>query len=191
MKKSFPVPLCIRGSIFLFCCSLSIGWAADDVAAKLKKLRVPEIAYDGLTLEEVVKDLRRYTRHLDPEGKGVKFLIENQMPKVARAVERGVPVLDAQGNPISAPPPLGQPGVKEVIINITFPQFDLSMEQVLDIVVRTADVPLTWWIEKAVVVFRLTAALGITSPLDNFRLLGWIPAVDFRKFKTGELFHFK
>jgi hypothetical protein len=153
MNKLFRNFAYTRVSLLLFGFSLSIGSAADGVAVKLKQIRVPEIAYDGLTLEEVTKDLHRYAKRLDPEKKGVRFVIDNKMPTPVKGAEKRPPVRDAFGNPIAAPSSLAKPGIRQALVNITLPLLDLSLEQVLDVMVRTADVPLTWRIEKAAVVF--------------------------------------
>jgi type II secretory pathway component GspD/PulD (secretin)/tetratricopeptide (TPR) repeat protein len=153
---------------------------AQRIRKKMNDIVIPEIAYDGLTLDEVVQDLIEQVKRNDPEKDGLNFLINSQISDaftgggVGGAGAGGLddlgdlgdgggggaaPVLDAMGNPIAAPPPLapgaGAPGVdlSQVLINIKLPLFNLRLEHVLDAITKTADQPIKYVIEEYAIVF--------------------------------------
>lgn len=54
----------------------------EQLAEKLRSLRLPKLELAGATLEEVVEYLRITSRDIDPDGKGVDFIV-NSAPEVA------------------------------------------------------------------------------------------------------------
>lgn len=182
-----PNPYYLTNSSLPFLTHTSKG--AQRIRHKLSSIMIPEIAYDGLTLDEVVQDLIEQVKRNDPEKDGLNFLINSQAADTilsgGSAAPGGLgggiddiglddgggnaPVLDAMGNPIAAPPPLapgaGAPGVdlSQVLINIKLPLFNLKLEHVLDAIIKTADQPIKYIIEEYAIVF--TPKLQDQAPL--------------------------
>jgi hypothetical protein len=59
---------------------------AQHIRRKLHEIMIPEVAYDALTLDEVVADLIDTVKREDPDGKGLNFLINSQVMMVVVVV---------------------------------------------------------------------------------------------------------
>ena len=183
-----PNPYFLTNSSLPFLTHTSKG--AQRIRHKINSIIIPEIAYDGLTLDEVVQDLIEQVKANDPDKDGINFLINSQAADTILAggaagggglggaddgaddlgggAVGGAPVLDAMGNPVAAPPPLpggGAPGVdlQQVLINIKLPLFNLKLEHVLDAIIKTADQPIKYIVEEYAIVF--TPKLQDQAPL--------------------------
>jgi hypothetical protein len=107
-----------------------------DIVDKLDSIQFPEVLFDDLPLGEALKFMGREARKLDPDGKGVNILIEEN-PKTASRSKPGPWPVD----------------LKNVIISLDPPLRDLTLAQALDAIVRTADEPIEFRIENYGVVF--------------------------------------
>lgn len=56
---------------------------SDRIRQKLRSITFPKVEFDGATLEEVVELLRVRSRDLDPEGRGISFVVS--VPSEARS----------------------------------------------------------------------------------------------------------
>lgn len=116
------------------------------INAKLDEIILPEIRFDSVTLPEVLKWLDVNVKKLDPEKKGLNFLINNVVSDYvslndAKAGKPAAPVLDAKGNPIASPaakPP--RPDLENALIKVTGPVKDLTLRQALDVICNAATV---------------------------------------------------
>ena len=73
--------------LFVFGCTTGLAQdsrpsGADLIRKKLENIRIPEIAYDGLTMTEVVNDLLRYSKRQDPDKQGVNMQIKPEANQV-------------------------------------------------------------------------------------------------------------
>lgn len=149
---------------------------AQLIRRKLHEIYIPEVAYDGLTLDEVVLDLIEQVKRNDPDKAGLNFLINSQVQDQVLAggqanaglggldpldagLDPGLGGLDAMGNPIALPPPVAPgagaagPDLSQVLVNIKLPLFNLKLEHVLDAIIKTADQPIKYVIEEYAIVF--------------------------------------
>ena len=128
---------------------------------KLNAIRFDEVFFDGVPLPDVVKFLSDESRKLDPERKGLNFLVNSVIrdsPRLgAAATPPGgppAPPLDAAGNPIPAPAAAAQPvDLDTVLIRTSLPVRDVTLAQLLDILVKCADQPVRVSVEDYAVMF--------------------------------------
>lgn len=102
----------------------------DDIVAKLRGIRIDRADYLDVTIQTVANDLAKTARARDPDGKGVEFFFEHQ----------------ASG----APDELDAGSVK-----VRTALKDVSMEEALNLIVKSADRPITYTIADYAVVFSL------------------------------------
>jgi hypothetical protein len=104
------------------------GAKAEQTHALLRKTVIREAAYDDLTLEKVLDDLRTSVRRANASAKHIEFKMIPAAPK--------------------------KPDVSSTVIRINFPVHKLTVEQLLDLFIRTADQPIEYVIEDDAVIFR-------------------------------------
>jgi hypothetical protein len=126
--------------------------------AKLKQIVLPEITFDGLPLSEVLKILSDEAIKRDPDKTGVNFLINPNVPSVARAVA----VDPTTGLPPATP--AEQFDVMAVAVKFNLPLRNVTMKDVLDAIVIVADHPLEYRLEDYAVVFSAKPELVASQP---------------------------
>jgi hypothetical protein len=125
--------------------------------AKLDQIVLPELAFDGTPLPEVVRFLQEQARKLDPEGKGLNFIINSQLADLPPAQVSAPGATAAQAAPPATVP---QFDLATVQIKLSLPLRDLKLAHALDAIVKAADKPIKFSVEEYAVVFssRLYAA---------------------------------
>ena len=123
------------------------GKRGARLEARLKKILLPQIAFDGLPLGEVLRVLSDESIKRDPEKTGVNFLINPNFPPVALTGEvdpnTGLP-LAASGEAFD---------MSSVVIKFNLPLRNVSMKDVLDAIITVADHPIEYKLEDYAVVF--------------------------------------
>jgi hypothetical protein len=123
-----------------------------QLAAKLREMVMAEVSFDGLPLGDVLQFLSEESRKLDPEKKGMNFLINPNPPSLASPA----PIDPATGLPMAAS--LGEPvDISTVVVKFNLPLRNVSMSDILDAVVKVADRPIEYSLEDYAVVFSLRA----------------------------------
>jgi beta-lactamase regulating signal transducer with metallopeptidase domain len=132
----------------------SSGRAA--IMAKLKGIRMTDVVFDGLPLNEVLKQLAGQCRLADPEHKGVRFLITLPSPAAQPRGTRGGPQIDPNtGLPVEA----AKVGVGTNLLDVgssivkTPELTNACLADVLDAIVLTSDLPIQYSVEDLAVVF--------------------------------------
>jgi hypothetical protein len=128
------------------------GSGRQAIINKLERIRLDTVSYDGLPLGEVVLHLRDQAKKLDPEKKGINFLMNPNPPASSAPVF--APMLGPDGNPLPAPP-AEQVDLNSVSVRIKPPLTDVRLVDVLDAVVKVADHPMKYTVEDYGVVFSL------------------------------------
>ena len=142
------------------------------ISNKLERIRLASVRYEGLPLSEVVINLRDQAMKLDPEKKGINFLIN---PNMAPGGAPTPPLtLGPDGNPMPAPP---QEAVDVGAINIRInpPLDNVRLLDVLDAMVTVADRPIKYTIEDYGVVFSLAPLLPARTEPSAFSFPGGNP----------------
>jgi len=106
----------------------------ENIQAKLDQLVLKEIAFDAVPLSEVLKALSTETRKLDPEKRGINFLINASASTAAPSDDVGA-----------------------TIVTIKRPLTDITLRQALDAVIKCADRPIKYSVEDYAVVFSAKA----------------------------------
>jgi hypothetical protein len=121
---------------------------------KLNQIRFEQLGpFDGLPLGEIVRFLHEECRKLDPEKKGLNFILNPHLEQPDR--NPGLPaqpLLGPDGLPI-APPPAPRIDVENAIITLRLPLRDLTLAQALDVIVKSADQPIQFIVEDYAIVF--------------------------------------
>ena len=121
--------------------AVQISQARSNTYAKLERIRIDSIQYDGVPLSEVVRQLSEDIKKRDPEMKGVNFIIATSVNRVD--TETGLPV-----TPQPEPFDLGA-----TAIELIPPLQDVSLLDLLDVIVKVADKPIKYSVEDYGVVF--------------------------------------
>ncbi len=119
------------------------------VEAKLKRITLDTVAYNGVPLGEVVQQLVDVAAKLDSDKIGINFLVKSEtQPSPA-----GAAVIDpTTGLPVAPTEPVD---LNNVIIKIEPPLKQMRLSDVLDAITKVADRPIKYSIEDYGVVFSL------------------------------------
>lgn len=134
--------------------------------AKLGKIHLGNISYDGLPLSVVLMQLSGQCKLLDPEHKGINFLINNNPdrsgPPAAAPATVGVPGMAAGNGAVSVPnldPSTGLPMTPADAVDVgsfivKLPNLsDVRLADVLDAIVLVADHPIKYSVQDFAIVF--------------------------------------
>jgi Mg-chelatase subunit ChlD len=123
---------------------------SSSVEEKLGRLRFDAVNYDRLPLSAVLQTLNEETRKLDPEKRGVNLLVDSSS-RPGRGDQAGVD--PTTGLPTPAAP--ASPDIASV--EVKFPNLlkNASLSNVLDAVVKSAEVPIKYSVESNGVVFSI------------------------------------
>ena len=167
------------------------GSGRQAIISKLDRYRLDGVIFDGLPLSEVIRNLSEQTRRLDPEKKGINFLINPNgdtsiattgplaagaaggfggQPGAPAGVQPfnnpGAPQIDpATGLPVTQGAAAGgnEPvDLNTVVIKINPALNDIRLADVLDAICEVADHPIKYSIEDYAIVF---SAKGAETPM--------------------------
>jgi tetratricopeptide (TPR) repeat protein len=156
------------------------GPGREATMSKLNRIWLDRVAYDGLPLSEVVRDLSEKAKLRDPDKTGINFLINPNMDNSAAMTTAATANPGGFGG---GPPPVysaaqinpatglttttgaavgSEPvDVNSVIIRINPPLYNVRLADVLDAIVQVADHPIKYSILDYAVVF---SAKGSQAP---------------------------
>ena len=119
----------------------------SKLEAKLKQMVLPEVAFDGLPLGEVLRFLSDESVKRDPEETGVNFLIKPNFSPAAHAAK----IDPATGLAVAVA--TEQFDMASVVVKFNLPLRHVTMKNVLDAIVTVADHPIEYSLEEYAVVF--------------------------------------
>ena len=125
----------------------------QNIFNKLDRIRFDSISFDNLPLAEVVRFLGDRTRRLDPEHRGVNFVIlpsRNYEPVVQAPASQATPNVTTASPAASGGEPLD---VNAIPINLAAPLDDIRLVDLLEVLTKIA--PIRYSVEDYAVVFRL------------------------------------
>lgn len=126
------------------------GKGRQSIQAKLDKIIMDEVFWDGVPLSEVVKQLADESRERDPEGLGVNFVINSLID--APNISAPVAVDPATGQIV--PAPASDPiNLEDVIIRVNPALYNLRLADVIDLITKQGEVLLKYSIEDYAVFF--------------------------------------
>ncbi len=136
------------------------------IIRKLQGIRMDGTIYEGLPLAEVIHNLNNEIKKQDPQKQGINLVLnpETESPEVD-----SLPVIDpTTGLPIS-PGPSEPVDIAAVAVNLDRPLKNACLADILDAVVRAADTPIKYSIEKDGIVFSQDTdrKLPIRKPSTN------------------------
>ena len=119
---------------------------AQLINRKLDQIVLPEIHFDGVPLKDVVKRLADDAKQLDPEKKGLNFLIND----VNRTALTAAPAVDPNGNPMPAAQPVP---LSETLVHLSLPLKGLTLREALDAICKTSEGGAGFAVEEYAVAF--------------------------------------
>ena len=179
------------------------GPGRQIIIAKLDRIHLDNVSYDGLPLSEVLRNLTEQSKLRDPDRKGVNFLINPNADMSGQPVEAatgpavgfagaapgGPPVIDPNnGLPVAPTQPGGAAGggggeavdvgAFQVKLNLT----DVRLADVLDAITLVSDHPLKYSVQDFAIVFSAKAA---ETPRCSCARSRWIPTRFCRVWKVS------
>lgn len=118
----------------------------EKIYEKLRMIRLANLSYDRLPLSEVVKTLSEAVRKKDPAGSGISFLI--------------------------ADAPESSSSIAGVIIRISEPLRNVTVEETLNVIALVAETKLTWRVEDFGVVISPRSVETVPLHTRFFKLDG-------------------
>ena len=171
------------------------GPGRQSIIAKLNRIRLESVSYDGQPLSEVLRDLSRLAKDRDPERKGINFLVNPNPDQSGQAVAAptgggvpgafgapGAPAIDPATGLPAATPAAGAGSGEAVDVGafiVKIPNLtDVRLADVLDAIILVADHPIKYSVQDFAVVF---SAKGAETP----QLLSRVFKVDPNTFYSG------
>jgi type II secretory pathway component GspD/PulD (secretin) len=130
--------------------------ARQAMLAKLDRIRLDSVSFDGLPLSEVVRFLADEARKRDPDKLGVNFFIRSP----ERAPSEATP--DFVTGRLEPATPARQTDPSSIAITLKYPLTNICLADILDAIVMVARQPIKYSIEEYAVVF--SAKTGNESP---------------------------
>jgi type II secretory pathway component GspD/PulD (secretin) len=152
----------------------------QTIMTKLERIRLDSVFYDGLPLSEVIRNLSDESKRRDPDKRGINFIISPNAdtanaapaplagggagfngafggPGSTAAAYGQAPTYDPNtGQMITAAPVAAEPvDMSGISIKINPPLSDVSLHDVLDIIVKVADRPIKYSVENYGILFTL------------------------------------
>jgi len=149
------------------------GRDRQAIMKKLESIRLDTVRYDGLPLSEVVNNLRDEAKKVDPEKKGINFLL-NQNMDPGEVAPAAPPAVGPDGNLLPASS-AEQLDLNAVCIKINPPLTDVRLVDVLDAVVKVADHPIKYTVEDYGVVFSPRGSEPARRAATSFEFPGGTP----------------
>src|SRR3954469_2191930 len=120
--------------------------ARQNIYLKLDRIRLEQVSWDGLPLNEVIKQLMDEAKRRDPDKKGLNFIINSY----ADPVNAGPPAVDpATGLPVANAADSGDVGTAIIKLSL----HDVTLHNVLDAISKVADHPIKYSVEDYAIVF--------------------------------------
>jgi beta-lactamase regulating signal transducer with metallopeptidase domain len=122
----------------------------DATVQKLDSIQIEEFVSDNLPLNEVIKYLQTVARGRDSEKQGINFILASPTADPAKMS----PIDPATGLPAVEEPP----DLRRVTVRVLPALRNVTLREALEVVVKTAEVPIRYSIEAYGVVFSLRGA---------------------------------
>ena len=149
------------------------------ILAKLDKIHLDEIHYDGIRLGDLINDLSHRVKALDTNSTGINFFISRESFPFGPAAFRTGEIDPATGLPILARPnDANDFDMSAVTVNVNPALYNVRLADVLDAITRTANRPIRYSILDYAVVFSPRTPQPIPLEIRTFH-------VDPNTFRSG------
>jgi general secretion pathway protein D len=149
-RELLPVPNPYANTNLVF-----TGAGRQAIISKLERIQLNDVKYDGLELNDVIRNLSEEAKKRDPDKAGINFIILADTGAAAPSAPGAVD--PATGLPMSALPTEAV-DVGSVHVKINPPLSNVRLADVLDAIVKTADKPIKYSIEDYAIIFSLKTA---------------------------------
>jgi tetratricopeptide (TPR) repeat protein len=131
------------------------GKGRQRIYAKLDSIRLGDLSFDAIPLNQVIEKISADTKARDPEKKGINILISGNVDPIPQPA----PAVDpATGLPVAAAPgAAGDIDIGATTVRIVPVLTDLTLRQALDAIIKVADRPIKYSVEEYAIVFSLKA----------------------------------
>lgn len=144
------------------------------IAVKLERIHLDNVFYDGLPFSEVLRNLAADVKKRDPDQRGVNFIVA---PQADGAGSRSAAPVETVIDPATGLPVV-QPAFQEeepvdlgsISIKINPALSDVSLGDLLDIMVKVAERPIKYSIEDYGIVFSVKSAEPVPLHTRTFRV---------------------
>lgn len=124
----------------------------QDIVRKLKTMTLDKVAYPGIPLGEVVRHLNEESIRLDPEGRGINFLV------LSPAATSEANARDPAGAPVAPGNRIEEADLENALVRLDPPLHDLSLIHALDAITKTAETSIQFAVtDYAVVIWPKTS----------------------------------
>src|SRR5581483_10293320 len=114
--------------------------ARQALRQKLNRIVIPKISFDNVALPEVVKAIQSEIARTEPGGKGINFQLNPFLADVPSPTFVSSP--DGTSVIPSSSPPVSEPtDFDTIFVKVSPPLHDLTLAQVLDVVMKSASTP--------------------------------------------------
>jgi type II secretory pathway component GspD/PulD (secretin) len=149
IKRDLPVP-----NSYATTNLVHTGKGRQRLYGKLDNIRLGDLSFDAIPLNQVIEQISRDAKNRDPEKKGLNFIINNNIDPIP-APE---PVVDpATGLPVAAAAFGGDIDITQTTIRLVPPLSDVTLREALEAIVKVADRPIKYSVEDYAVVISLKA----------------------------------
>jgi beta-lactamase regulating signal transducer with metallopeptidase domain len=128
------------------------GNGRQEIASKLQSIRLDSVEFDNVPLSEIIVFLGNEAKNRDPQGRGINFLLS---ANINPALTAPTTIDPSTGLPVQAAPAPEPVDVGAILIKIKPHLLDVTLQEVLDAIVRVADTRIRYSIENYAVVFSL------------------------------------
>jgi beta-lactamase regulating signal transducer with metallopeptidase domain len=130
----------------------------QSIQAKLERITMDSVKYDGLPLGEVINNLVEISAASDPDKLGINFVINREAPKPSSA-----PIDPTTGLPVAMTLPVESMDLTSVTVKIVPALKHVRLIDVLNVLVKTADYPIKYSVEDYGVVFSTDADKSVAN----------------------------
>jgi tetratricopeptide (TPR) repeat protein len=147
IKRELPVP-----NSYATTNLVHTGKGRQRIYSKLDNIRLGDLSFDAIPLNQVIEQISRDAKNRDPEKRGLNFIINNNIDPIPQPA----PTVDpATGLPVAAAGAADVLDITATTIRLVPPLSDVTLRQALDAIVKVADRPIKYSIEEYAVVISL------------------------------------
>ncbi|HEU0010096.1 MAG TPA: hypothetical protein VFT34_09810, partial [Verrucomicrobiae bacterium] len=147
-RKDFPVPNPVTRTNLVHTSN-----ARQRIFQKLSTIRLDPVKFDAIPLNQVLENIKKDAKNRDPDKKGINIIISTTADPPAAGP--GPAIDPATGLPVAGAAAGVEADISATTVKIDPELNDVTLGQVLDIIVKVADRPIKYSVEDYGVIFSL------------------------------------